>query len=417
MTLIDTHFPAGPAPQTLRSLVSHGPSPHAAEPLLAGQSLAHLRVDRVHFPGAKPVQLHITAQTEAGDRQVIIGQWVGDGAEDMARDENARLAKARRGQASPDGTTAIAADPVHGLVLRRPGFDTRLPGLRLLHDPAFAADTLPRLGLDPGAALHLVAHRLGKRAVLRITGAHGTCYARLRPVTSTSGAEAYARHHALWSALQGETRLAIPRPLAFDKELGLALFDTLPGSRPQFHGLDGFRATDAVIRATAALQSQSLALTIHTAEDELALLDDWAMRLAPVYPAIARALATPLAQLRDDLISLPVLPPVPCHRDLHEGQILLNEGRAGLLDFDTLRLSDPALDIGNLQAHLILATLRGDTSARAFVTAMDNALPHLSLRRIAVWRRAALLRLAAIYAFSALPRRVIHALIAESASC
>lgn len=415
MTLMDTPLPPAPAPHNLRSLVAHGPTLQAVEPLLGGPALAHLRVDRVHFPGAKPMQLHITAQTTEGESRMLIAQWVGDAAEDMARTEIARLAKARRGQASAQGAAIVTADPDHGLVLRRPGFDTRLPGLRLLHDPACAAQTLARLGLDPAATLHLVAHRLGKRAVLRISGASGIHYARLRPVTSDSGQAAFDQHCALWSALQAVPGLTIPRPRAFEADLGLALFDALPGAPPVFLGLDGFRATKAVIHAIAALQSLPLTAPAHGADAELALLDDWAARLAPVYPAIARLMASALSRLRDDMATLPALPPVPCHRDLHEGQILLEQGNAGLLDFDTLRMGDPALDIGNLQAHLILATLRDGVSSRAFVTAMDNALTHVSLHRIAIWRRAALLRLAAIYAFSALPRRVIHALIAEAA--
>ena len=413
--MMDTPLPPGPTPQILRGLVAHGPSPHAAEPLLDGRALAHLRVDRVHFPGARPVQLHITAQTTGGESQILIGQWVGTAAEDMARAEIARLAKARRGQASLGGAAAITADPAQGLVLRRPGFDTRLPGLRLLHDPACATETLARLGLDPAASLQLVAHRLGKRAVLRITGASGTHYARLRPVTSASGQAAFDQHRALWSAVQGVAGLAIPRPRAFDADLGLALFDALPGTPPSFHSLDGFRATQAVIRATAALQSLPVTAPVHDTEAELTLLADWTARLAPVYPAIARAMVAPLSRLRDDMATLPALPPVLCHRDLHEGQILLDQGCAGLLDFDTLRLGDPALDIGNLQAHLILSSLHIGPSGAAFVTAIDFHLPHLSPGHIGWWRKAALLRLAMIYAFSAEPRSLILALIAKAA--
>jgi hypothetical protein len=57
----------------------------------------------------------------------------------------------------------------------------------------------------------------------------------------------------------------------------------------------------------------------------------------------------------------------------------------------------------------------GRRSNRAFLAAMETALPHLSLKRIGTWRRAALLRLAMIYAFSSTPTEVVAALIDEAA--
>lgn len=413
MTMMQTQTRLTPeaAPQVapdaarLRLLLQAGPSGDAVARLLPGFRVAGLRVDRVHFPGGKPVQLLIRAQGEDGQSRLVLGEWVGEAAAALAEAEVLRLAKPRRGQGG-DGT--VVADPAQGLVLRRPGFDTRLPGLRLLHDPEWAAARLAALGVDPAATVTLVAHRLGKRAVLRISGAAGTQYARLRPVTSTSGREAYDRHLALW---QGARDLAIPQPLAWDGEIGVALFAALPGAAPVFNGLDGFRATQAVMRAVVRLQALSCDVPHHCPADEMALLDIWLARLTAVFPDLAQRLRGPLEQVRHAMAALDPAPAVPCHRDLHEGQILLHEGRAGLLDFDTLRLGDPALDVGNLQAHLHLATLRDGVGRQAYVTAMDNALPKVALTRLALWRRAALLRLAMIYAFSAEPRPVVRNLI------
>jgi aminoglycoside phosphotransferase (APT) family kinase protein len=168
------------------------------------------------------------------------------------------------------------------------------------------------------------------------------------------------------------------------------------------------------MRASASLQSLTLPAPPHTAADELAILDGWAGRVTHFLPHLAPLIEAPLGRLRVHAASLRSHSPVLCHRDLHEGQILLHAGRAGLLDFDTLRLGDPALDAGNLQAHLILASLRDGQSRAAFVTAIDFHLRHLPSSHIAWWRRAAVLRLALIYAFSAEPRGLIHALVAEA---
>jgi hypothetical protein len=408
MTMMDPAPCAQPSPEALRRLVDRGASTTAAQPLLSLRALS-LRVERIHFPGTKPVQLHLRALAASGQSQTLIAEWVGDAAADLAVTETARLAKPRRGQLASGAT--VVADAENGLVLRRPGFDAKLPGLRLLHDAAFAQDRLAALGCDPAASVTLVAHRLGKRAVLRISGQDGTRYARLRPVTSTSGQVALDQHRALWSAMQGTTELVIPRPLTFEPDLGLALFDAVPGTPPLFQGFDGFRATQGVLSAIAALQRFAVDAPAHDRAGEIVILTSWAQRVADVFPDLAAQLRAPIDRLRHDMAELPPIAPLPCHRDLHEGQILLHQGKTAVLDFDTLCLGDPALDVGNLQAHMILAALRDGLSRQAFVTALDNGSRHLSLRRIAVWRRAALLRLALIYAFTAEPRAVIQGLI------
>jgi Phosphotransferase enzyme family len=414
MTKMDIPTQLCPDPATLRTLITDGPSPVAADALAPGTSCTALKVTRVHFPATKPMQLILRAEDGTGAAEMLVAEWVGPSAPSVALAENARLSKPRRGQLGSGPMAAVVADPCHGLVLRRPGFDTKLPGLRLLHDRGWAADRLDALGLDPASTIDLVAHRLGKRAVLRIVGRQGTHYARLRPVTSGSGRTAYDRHLALWSALDGKDGLTIPRPLGFDPDLGLALYAALPGTPPVFQGLPGFRATRDVMRAILALQTLPIDADQHLALDELAILNDWADRTAKVFPDIARQLQGPLQRLTEDMLALQPLPPVPCHRDLHEGQILLHQDSVGLLDFDTLRLGDPALDVGNLQAHLLLAGLHGGTSRKAFLNAMNLAVPQLSLRRIGIWRRAALLRLAMIYAFSNTPGAVIQGLIYEA---
>jgi Phosphotransferase enzyme family len=414
MTLMKAPPALVPEADTLRQVIATGPSPVVAARLLPGVEIAGLTVERVHFPAARAVQVQVRAIGREGLDRVLICEWLGADAERHAATEAARLAKPRRGQASGDGDPVVLADPARGLVLRRPGHDAKLPGLRLLHDPGWAAGELARLGRDPGATITLVAHRLAKRAVLRISGADGTVFARLRPVTSGSGAAAFAQHQALWVGLDEALALTIPRPLVFDDGLGLALFDALPGAGPVFQGLPGFAAVHAVTRALAALQALPVGAPLHSVEDEIGILDGWAARTAAVFPELAARLAGPLARLRDGLSGLFEPDPVLCHRDLHEGQILLAAGRAGLLDFDTLRRGDPGLDAGNLQAHLVLAGLRDGRSRRAFVTAIEVGLPHLSLRRIGLWRRAALLRLAMLHAFSATPREVIDGLIREA---
>jgi len=143
-------------------------------------------------------------------------------------------------------------------------------------------------------------------------------------------------------------------------------------------------------------------LPVHSGADEARILSDWLARCRRWRPDIADRVAAPVAQVSAALAQSEAAPH-PCHRDLHEKQILIHDGVAGLLDFDTLCLSDPALDGGNLLAHLFLAGL-DERPLRA----------HLTQRGIALWRRAALLRLAMIYAFTAMPDATLDRLIEEA---
>ena len=168
------------------------------------------------------------------------------------------------------------------------------------------------------------------------------------------------------------------------------------------------------MQAQIALQWAEVDAPEHRVADELATLDGWLARLAPVFPDIAAMIEAPLNRLRQDMDALPLRSPVLCHRDLHEGQILIDRGVAGLLDFDTLRWGDAALDLGNLQAHLVLQGVRSGRSLAAFGTAAERNLPQVPLSLITLWRRATLLRLAMIYALTAEPRATITALIDEA---
>jgi aminoglycoside phosphotransferase (APT) family kinase protein len=89
------------------------------------------------------------------------------------------------------------------------------------------------------------------------------------------------------------------------------------------------------------------------------------------------------------------------HRDLHDGQVIVGH-RITLLDLAGASLGDPALDFGNLLAHLRLRHLQGrlfDPPAKPGAALLAGA------DRSAEWRRAvsaaealSLFRLAAVYA-------------------
>ena len=361
--------------------------------------LAQARITRVHFPRNRPVQIHFSDGTAAW-----IAEWVGQDAEARASMEAERLAAL--GQPA-----LVRAASGSGLMTRALGADTKLPGLRLLHDPDFATLTLTTLGLGAPFRIDLAAHRLGKRAVLRIRHAGGTAYARLRPPGATQARLAADRHRRLWDMLRSDARLTLPEPLGEDAALGLSLYRAVQGGPPRFRGLRGFVEAEAIARALRALQDCDLDLPDHSVGDEIATLRNWQTRLDT---AAALRFGPRIDRLEQDLHGLPPCRSVTCHRDLHEGQVLVRAGRAAIMDFDTLRRGDPALDLGNFQAHLILAGLREGRSLAAFVTATERPFPEVPLTRIALWRQAALIRLALMLSFTSEAATIAPALMAAA---
>jgi hypothetical protein len=361
------------------------------------------RVIRMHFPTGRPPQIHMR-----GEDGPWIAEWTGEMTPTHAQVEAERIATA--GQIA-----CLRADPVNGLLARPLGVDAKLPALRLVGDPEFAEVQLGKLGLRGPFGIDLVAHRLGKRAVLRIRHAGGTAFARLRPRNATQARLAADRHNALWQAMRDDPRMRLPRPMEEDPALGLSLYNALPGSAPRFRRLRGFVEIESISRALLALQDCQIEVPLHRPSDEIDVLRAWVARLDALQSDLAHRIAAAVDRLEAELLALPPMRPVLCHRDLHEGQILIHRGITGLMDFDTLRHGDPGLDIGNLQAHLILAGLRQGRDLGAYVTALERPFPHVPLHRITLWRKAALLRLALILSFTAEAPAVILSLLAETA--
>lgn len=357
----------------------------------AGDPGGRVTLDRVHFPSRRPIQLQYAVRAGGGETRTVLAEYCPGDTDARARAARESLAKSRNGQRAGLTPGAIVPDTGTGLLLRRPGLDERLPGLRLLHDPAAARAVVADLtGRDPGPVhVALVAHRLGKRAVLRIDGPAKAIYARLHAVKSGAGFSRLARHRLLWDALGDSGALRLPEPLGEDPALGLSLFSALPGQAP-----DLGRSTDAAQVAHALAELRRAApgdLPLHRGEDEAALLHTWLDRCTTHRREAARLLSDSLSRVADRLC-VQVVEPAVCHRDLHDKQVLIENGVAGLLDFDTACRADPALDPGNLMAHLFLARVP-ETAARAV----------MNIPGITLWRRAALLRLALIYAFTTMP--------------
>jgi hypothetical protein len=291
---------------------------------------------------------------------------------------------------SPPGIVGVEITAARVQVLA--GADRRLPAL---------AAELAR----PGA--ELLGHRPGRRAVLRQRSADGIRYVKVvRPGHATAvaaGLHAGARLAAGTGGL-----LVVPEVLTVDDAAGVVRLDALPG--PTLHELLTAatpHAVDTAARVGAVLTVLGAGvdeLPHHDAAAESAVLRHWASAASRWGgPDLHRTADTIVAAM----IGLPPEAPVVAHRDLHDKQVVAVGSGVGLLDLDTLCRAHPALDRGNLLAHLQLRVLQGRCPhdlADACAAGLRRGQDRADVRALAVHTAAALLRLAGVYTFRPGPR-------------
>ncbi len=168
---------------------------------------------------------------------------------------------------------------------------------------------------------------------------------------------------------------------------------------------DGFKAIGKCLGQMQAGRT-SIALEHHCATDELGILDKVHARLLAISEHEPRHWSDVRLRL-ERLIPGAAVELVPCHRDLHDRQFLFGAGDPALLDFDSLCLSDCAVDPANLLAHLALRRLQGLSDAdaagvRACSEALIEGLGRQNDRpffqRLRFYEATTLLRLASVYA-------------------
>ncbi|WP_369052056.1 phosphotransferase family protein [Kineococcus terrestris] len=300
---------------------------------------------------------------------------------------------------------------------------------------------LPALAALRAGGATLTAHRAGKRAVLR-EGPPGAPRAFAKVAGSRATRTALDRLAALRALLAASGAPARPRlvdVLDADPGAGVLRLAPAPGrdltSLLARAGAGECRAAGrATGRALAALATAPTtapatapaagpALPVHTGADEAAVLTRWVAD-ARAHGVLPGDLAAALERAADDVAAAlraagpeGPAPLVPAHRDLHDGQVLVDGtggtagwGRVTLLDVDTAALADPCLDAGNLLAHLDLARLLLGPARAAAVDALEDGLragwaeaghPLLAAapERLELHRAAARLRVVAVHAF------------------
>jgi hypothetical protein len=229
------------------------------------------------------------------------------------------------------------------------------------------------------------------------------------------------RHRIARDAVGTDPRgFVIPTVVDIDEAASVLGLEAVAG-RPMLAGPDPITAgarCGVALREWAAVRLSDL--DEHDAADEIAVLRRWrgtTERFSTLAGDEARRYSAMVDHACDALAELDDRPRALVHRDLHDGQVLDDPtGRVALLDLDTVVRGDPALDIGNLLAHIDLAVHEGrlpqrlaEAVAEAFLA--GRAPSRSDRTAIAVYRQAARLRLVAVHSFRPSTRRAACALL------
>jgi len=245
---------------------------------------------------------------------------------------------------------------------------------------------------------------LSTRAVHRVTGAREDLRVFVRTYADARG----ERIHTLMEDLRGHMESGhgpvVPVTYGYVPERRLLILEALPG-RPLAEFFQPQVDTQAVFRAAAALahlhRVRQASVPVRTTPDVIEEVVSTALALTRVLPESRDTMDRLTHSLRNQASSNRKVEPVFVHGDFHHGQVLVQTGRAALLDFDRSYLGDPAADLGNFcaHAHVLQSQGRAEDSrglAAAMLAGYEQAGGvNVEATRLAFWTAAALVQLSA----------------------
>jgi thiamine kinase-like enzyme len=290
--------------------------------------------------------------------------------------------------------------------------DHRLPVAAILASEPKAYWLGPHDRNGSGWTLDLRAHRIGSRVVWR---------------ASTEGRDPRALKLSRRAPQQdvieeaGWREVRLPGPLRGGRFHGAFVVVQEWVEAPSLHGLGcespaALRMTGrglAEFHARARLRNgvgvmDGPSHPIRSLDGELQDVEAHLDSALRVFPGVEEGIRAAVARLRGDVSSRAAgdrARQATLHGDLHDKQILVESDRIVLIDLDRASSGDPAVDLGNLAAHLVLRALqRGDSTDTAWGRVRElvgayGQVQAIPPAEVALLCRAALLRLALVYLF------------------
>lgn len=168
----------------------------------------------------------------------------------------------------------------------------------------------------------------------------------------------------LWDGsfgLKSTDGILVPEPVGCLAEYGMWCYWKAPGvaCADLFFSRKGVSLAGRVAKAAYKIHTCGITPSrSHTIDDELNILADRLHQVAGIYPRWRERISGLLAASRKmgRLLGPPFLTGI--HRDFYADQILVDEERAYVIDWDMFSFGDAAVDIGNFLGHLTEASLR-----------------------------------------------------------
>lgn len=288
--------------------------------------------------------------------------------------------------------------------------DPKLPQLRALRDRQRMTSELS--GFGKLRDIELIRHKPGRRAILRYTvlardGVTEHLYGKT--FASERGPRVFGIAQTIANARAFGAGVSVPEPIAFLPHLKLLVQRSVPGQPVESDLLVGDRELATRI-ATAFHRLHACGIDLgrrHDLSAELAPLARRVDDIRAIDPALfltasrcLTAIAT-MARAKETDSSWRWR---PIHRDAYHDQVLIDDGRLAILDLDDAAMSEPAVDIANIAAHLQLLGIQRHGNSTALVGVIEAFLrqslhldPGLDPTLLDVLRAATLLRLAGVH--------------------
>ncbi len=268
-------------------------------------------------------------------------------------------------------------------------------------------------------AIRVARHKRGRRCVIEYDVEIRGASERLTVIGKIRARHNPRRAHELAARLReagfserSEDGIGVPEPLGVFADLGMWLQRKVPGRAATELLLEpaATRLVEKIAEAAHKLHCARIpAKRTHTMVDELRVLRERLSEVAQKQPRWAARIGRLLVACERLGAELP--PPVPCgiHRDFYPDQVMADESRLWLIDFDLYCVGDRGLDIGNFLGHITEYSLRTLGNADALAP-----LEHAMAERFALLAGSAATRAAATYATLTLARHVyLSTLLAE----
>jgi aminoglycoside phosphotransferase (APT) family kinase protein len=153
---------------------------------------------------------------------------------------------------------------------------------------------------------------------------------------------------------------AVPRPVAHLPEFGMSVYEAVRGCTLDRLETGGRReAMIAAGRWLSALHGSTIELVRRfDMTRESRKLGTWAEQVAHDHPPAAAMTARLIGRLDSLATRVQVSTATPIHKDFHYQHVLVDDGRARVIDLDEVRTGDPAFDVAHFRVNLRLLALR-----------------------------------------------------------